>query len=318
MSAADLIARIDAARGDRQRASDLLAEARGMSEPQPEPPQEGLPDTLIDIVQGDFDWGDGRDVGGLFGEVLGGALGGSLGTRGGVALGGLIGPVAAVAGGIILGGVGHIVGSEGGRALGGELGEEIEDLLEGRGFGTGDENSEGAIPAPRTGDPVPVPVIGDRVPGLPTSHYGESRDQTPTNPSNTKAREYDAKVNGNDTGLVVYLDNPNSGRSDKDNPNFGMGDTEFDWVEYGPNGKITLLDAKYAGDSGYYANYPQGSVAQAQKQILAMANSGIDHEKIRIEWRVSTKEAQQALQAKFKEKSIDDKLITVEYYPEEE
>jgi hypothetical protein len=44
MSAADLMARIDAARGDRQKASDMLAEARGMGrreEPQPTQPQGG-------------------------------------------------------------------------------------------------------------------------------------------------------------------------------------------------------------------------------------------------------------------------------------
>ncbi|MBW4421103.1 MAG: hypothetical protein KME13_18010 [Myxacorys californica WJT36-NPBG1] len=58
MSAADLMARIDAARGEQQRASDLLAEARGMFEPKPEPPppeppQEGLFDiahTVLDVA----------------------------------------------------------------------------------------------------------------------------------------------------------------------------------------------------------------------------------------------------------------------------
>jgi hypothetical protein len=50
MDVASLITRIDGARGDRQRASDLLAEARSMGrkeEPQPpEPPKEGLLDKL--------------------------------------------------------------------------------------------------------------------------------------------------------------------------------------------------------------------------------------------------------------------------------
>jgi|GEM_PF-4845228 len=52
MSAADLMARIDAARGDRQRASDMLAEARGMGrreEPQPPEPQGG---GLLDALGG--------------------------------------------------------------------------------------------------------------------------------------------------------------------------------------------------------------------------------------------------------------------------
>lgn len=47
MSAADLMARIDGARGDHQRASDLLAEARERYKP-PEPPLEP-PDEGIDI-----------------------------------------------------------------------------------------------------------------------------------------------------------------------------------------------------------------------------------------------------------------------------
>lgn len=45
MSAADLMARIEAARGDRQRANDLIAEARGRykpPEPPPPPPDEGI------------------------------------------------------------------------------------------------------------------------------------------------------------------------------------------------------------------------------------------------------------------------------------
>ncbi len=45
MSAADLIARIDAARGDHQRANDLIAEARDRykpPEPPPPPPNEGM------------------------------------------------------------------------------------------------------------------------------------------------------------------------------------------------------------------------------------------------------------------------------------
>jgi len=45
MSATDLIARLDAAKGDRQRASDLLAEARGMGRKE-EPQREGLLDQL--------------------------------------------------------------------------------------------------------------------------------------------------------------------------------------------------------------------------------------------------------------------------------
>jgi len=52
MSAADLMARIDVAKGDRQRASDMLAEARGMGrreEPQPTEPQGG---GLLDALGG--------------------------------------------------------------------------------------------------------------------------------------------------------------------------------------------------------------------------------------------------------------------------
>lgn len=52
MSAADLMARIDTARGDHQRASDLLAEARSMGrgeEPQPTEPQGG---GLLDALGG--------------------------------------------------------------------------------------------------------------------------------------------------------------------------------------------------------------------------------------------------------------------------
>jgi len=45
MSAANLIARLDAAKGDRQRASDLLAEVRGMGSKE-KPQREGLLDQL--------------------------------------------------------------------------------------------------------------------------------------------------------------------------------------------------------------------------------------------------------------------------------
>ncbi|HIK17150.1 MAG TPA: hypothetical protein IGS53_17935 [Leptolyngbyaceae cyanobacterium M33_DOE_097] len=57
MSAADLIARLAAAKGDRQRASDLLAEARSMGrgeEPQPPEPQGG---SLLDQLGGISDVG---------------------------------------------------------------------------------------------------------------------------------------------------------------------------------------------------------------------------------------------------------------------
>ncbi|MBD2088591.1 C39 family peptidase [Microcoleus sp. FACHB-1515] len=57
MSAADLIARIDAARGDHQRASDLLAEARDRyepPEPPPPPPDEGIDISAIAHTALDF------------------------------------------------------------------------------------------------------------------------------------------------------------------------------------------------------------------------------------------------------------------------
>ncbi len=307
MSVADLTARIDAARGDRQRASDLLAEARGMSEPKLEPPQEGLLDILSGVGQDDFDWDDGRDVGGLIGEFVGGAVGCSLGARGGAALGGaigsLLGPVGtvvgAVVGGITLGLVGDEVGSEVGSAVGGEIGEEIEDLVEGRGFGTGDEDSEGGVPAPRPGDPEPAD--GVRVPGLDSAYYGSS----PPGQGNAADTAYDERVTGSRPGLGVYLENPTA----------PSGKTEFDWIEYAPNGEITLLDAKNAGENSIY-NSEFGreirAVPQAQRQITAIEHSGIDSEDIQIEWRVASEETAQALQETFRDHSID---ITVEYVP---
>lgn len=73
MSAADLMARIDAARGDRQRASDMLAEARGMGrgeEPQPPEPEGG---GLLDALGGISDIGHTvLDVAGLI-PVVGSA-----------------------------------------------------------------------------------------------------------------------------------------------------------------------------------------------------------------------------------------------------
>jgi hypothetical protein len=297
MSAADLMARIDGARGGHQRATDLLAQIRSGSEPAEVPPPP-------------------EDDGGMSGSDIGHGI---LEVIGYVPL---IGTVTNVANAIWYVAEGEyenaalsvvsavpIVGPIAKVIRRGVIAAQA--VAEAYRAGTGNEEPEPGIPALRFRDPLPV--IGAPVPGLPGSHYGEPRDHGSTN---ARARAYDARVNGNDTGLAVYLDNPGSGSSDPDNPVPGMGDTEFDWVEYGPNGEITLLDAKHYPSGGFWESAIgdfddriEKTLEQADRQIAAMEHTGIDPNNIRIEWRVAGPEATAILQDLFRDNGIDIRVV---------
>ncbi|MGV0028165.1 hypothetical protein [Phormidesmis priestleyi] len=297
MSAADLMARIDAARGEQQRASDLLAEARERYQP-PEPPPEP-PDAGID------------------GSAIGHAV---LSIAGFLPVVGAIPDLANVIWYAAEGDeVNAAISATAAIPVFGDAAAAVRLAATGVSaaidVGDGDElDSEGGVPALQFRDPLPV--IGAPVPGLPGSHYGETRDNRG---STAAARTYDARVNGNDTGLAVYLDNPNSGSSDPDNPVPGTRDTEFDWVEYGPNGEITLLDAKHYTTGGIFTapfgidDRLEAALEQADRQIAAMEHTGIDPDNIRIEWRVAGLEAAELLQDLLHDDGIDDDVITVKH-----
>ncbi|KAM3096002.1 hypothetical protein ACKFKG_12115 [Phormidesmis sp. 146-35] len=291
MSATDLMARIEQARSGYQKAKEMLGETRDFPDV-----GEGLENAQNNIVGEVFDeFGDPFDEVGDALENVGEVLDEVGDVLDGV--GEVLDDIGEVFDEVGLGGVGDEFDFAGeafdaaGEVLD-DTGEVLDDV--GEVF-----DSEGGIPAPRPGDPEPAD--GVRVPGLDSAYYGSS----PPGQGNAADTAYDERVTGSRPGLGVYLENPTA----------PSGKTEFDWIEYAPNGEITLLDAKNAGENSIY-NSEFGreirAVPQAQRQITAIEHSGIDREDVQIEWRVASEETAQALQETFRDRGID---ITVVHKP---
>lgn len=162
-----------------------------------------------------------------------------------------------------------------------------------KGLGALDGDSDDAPDVPNNPTPMPEARLEGPVPGLEGAKY----DYPPKNTGSPEDRAYAERVTGNNTGLSPYVSN-------------GERDVEFDGVELGENGEITLLEAKNAGENSIYDVTERNSftnnhkipkiLAQAEDQVKAVNESGAKG----VKWLVANEEVAQGLRDLFNERGL--------------